>query len=302
MPDPILLIQAAFVAGVISGLILLLFAWPWKFTRSACLGIGWTLGVGLGFFAGCWVLGFWPNWPPTIDRDRLLLVLLPITILVEFVASLALFPSWLKWILRFGLAVGITPILLHGTIYLADIAGPGTREWPLPQAIFIVVGLACLLIITWILLEWLQSRSSGKTTGTALFLTSAASGVTIMLSGYSSGGQMGIPLSGAFAGAIFVSFFLHTPVHKVRFSGVGLVTLFSLLLLGRFFGTLPSFSAICLLLAPLGALIPEITGLRNLNLKLRTVLRVILVAIPLFFVVSAAEKKFSAEATSSEEE
>ena len=79
-----------------------------------------------------------------------------------------------------------------------------------------------------------------------------------------------------------------------------MVVLAAMPVLGRFMGTLPTASAVCLLLAPFGAWIPESPGLRRLHPWARTILRLVLVAIPLFLVASAAEKKFNAEAESAE--
>src|SRR5947209_2019621 len=146
MPDFTLMGQAGLAAGAVAAAVLLMLVWPRGSPSPARSALGWTLGVGLGFFVGCGVLGVWPAWPPIGDRDRFLTLVLPAAILIEGLAAFGFVPSWLAWLLRCLLAALVTPILLHGTIYLEDAAGPGTREWPLRTAITILAGVAGILV------------------------------------------------------------------------------------------------------------------------------------------------------------
>src|SRR5205814_2274626 len=97
--------------------------------RPAAVAAGSALGAGVGFLLGVFVLGLWPKWPPKEDADRFLLVLLPAAVLVELVAAVPLLPRWVAWLGRLTVAGFAAPVLLHGSIYLTDAAGPGSRKW-----------------------------------------------------------------------------------------------------------------------------------------------------------------------------
>ena len=68
---------------------------------------------------------------------------------MEAAAAVPKVPRYARWLLRGGLALSAAPILLHNTIYLVDLAGPGSREWSGTQAMLILAGLAAALLLTW---------------------------------------------------------------------------------------------------------------------------------------------------------
>ena len=283
MPDFILLTQAGLAAAIAAGIVYLLLGWPprrpggfrsginlflgwpWLPPTPARLNLGWTFGIGLGFYTGCWVLDILPSWPPANDKDRLLVIVIPAALLVESVAACAFLPGWLVWVPRCLLAAAVMPILLYGKGFYEDSANPGTVEWPLPTALKVILILAELLLLVWFLLDRLQARASEKTVGAALCLTSATTGAVVMFWGYLSGGLLGIPLAGALAGVTTASFLTASPANKPRFSGVGLVGLYSILILGRFIQDLPTVASLCLLVVPLAPWIAESSGLRHLG-------------------------------------
>src|SRR5712692_10558046 len=121
MPDPMLFLKA-----VAAAMVLLLSGWPPRMLRPAPTSAGWVLGVGAGFFVGCWILGLQPHWPPREDLDRLLLILFPTLIAIELLASIPRIFAWLIWLLRLGLAAAAARVLLHNTIYLKELAGLGS--------------------------------------------------------------------------------------------------------------------------------------------------------------------------------
>ena len=51
------------------------------------------------------------------------------------------------------------PVLLYNTSYLAELAGPGSREWTPAQAGIILAGLAAALTGAWAALALLATRS-----------------------------------------------------------------------------------------------------------------------------------------------
>ena len=120
-------------------------------------------------------------------------------------------------------------------------------------------------------------------------------GVTIMLSGYATGGQAGLPLAAALMGGSAVALVLPGPSRQTAPIGVAIVGLFSLLVIGRFFGELRSAHAILLFGAPLLAWLPELPRLRRLPPWARGLARVLLVAIVVAGVLVDAARKFAAE-------
>jgi hypothetical protein len=75
---------------------------------------------------------------------------------------------------------------------------------------------------------------------------------------------------------------------------MGVIGIFSIVLVGRFFGALPTSLAAGLVLAPLLAWAVELRRLRQLAPWCRSVARLACVAIPLVIVVIAAQRKFTA--------
>ena len=80
--------------------------------------------------------------------------------------------------------------------------------------------------------------------------------------------------------------------------GVGLVTLFALLLAGRFFGKLTTANAVLLLAAPLLGWLPELPYVRRLGPRARGSMRVALAAVPLVVALILANQKSEADAAS----
>src|SRR5262249_54028179 len=146
---------SAAVAAVIAAVILLDLGLPWRAPQPALVAVGGALGVGLGFFFGCWVLGLNPVWPPREDRDRFLLVLLPAVVLVELLASPPGLPRVVAWLLRLAVAVLAARVLLHGSVYLN---GPGDNQWSAAETWLTLGALAALLASVWMLLSWLAHQ------------------------------------------------------------------------------------------------------------------------------------------------
>ena len=157
------------------------------------------------------------------------------------------------------------PVLLHHTVYLADLSGPGSAEWTTAEAAGILLGLAIGLVAVWGLLAGLQSRSPGLALSPVLMLVALACSVTVMLSGYYYGGLLGLPVASALAGAALASRATSTRSLADANLGISLVGIFTVLVIGRFFGSLPTSTAICLGCGPLLAWIVETPPLRRLG-------------------------------------
>jgi hypothetical protein len=301
MPDPILMAKAMGIACAATALLCaVFFFWGRRASAPFWTDVGWVAGLGAGFYLGCWMLDLWPRWPPLEDLDRLMILVIPAVLAVETLAAFAKVPRWLAWVLRLALAGCVPRVLLHGSSYLADVAGPGTRLWSPGWAWLILGILAAVLVTAWIVLALLARRAAGVSLVASLALAVGASALAIMLSGYATGGQAGLPLAAALLGGSAVALVVVPgrcrPAAPI---GVALVGLSSLLLAGRFFGELRSDHAILLFGAPLLAWLPELPGLRRLAPWARGLARVLLVGIITSGVVVDAARRFAAESGSS---
>jgi hypothetical protein len=309
MFDLVLPVKAVLVGGLIAAVVMPLAAWgsprPWR--RSVC----WSWAIGAGVLAASGATDQWPHWPALEDRARFLTLLVPLCLVVETLAA-TLRSQSAAWIMRLGLASVVAPILLHNTVYLADLNGPNSAEWSAAQATMVLCGLAALLVLVWVMLSGLQSRTSTRAVLWVLVLDALATAVTVMLSGYYGAGLLGLGLAGALAGATLASYiagarpasyiagarpasYIARPQSPNGGSlGMSLIGIFAVLLVGRFFGTLPTGLAACLLLAPLLAWIVELPRLRRLAPGWRGAGRLASVAVPLIVVVILAQRKFAA--------
>jgi hypothetical protein len=225
------------------------------------------------------------------DQDRYLVLLIPAAVVVECVAALQKVPRWLGWILRLLLAAGAAWAILHNTRYIADLAGPDTREWTRQETALRMGGMAVVLAVVWALLALLVRRAPGRSVPLALALACGGSAVAIMFSGYLSGGELGLPLAAALAGLAIASLALSPQPQLTAPMGVGVVGLFGLLLMGRFMGFLTTTHALLLFLALLLCWLPELPYVVKLAPWLRGVLRVVLVAVPVALVVLGAREQ-----------
>ena len=230
---------------------------------------------------------------PREDLWRFVTWIVPLTLAVEtFAAS----PSSgrLVWLLRGILAAALTPMLLHNTVYLADLNGPNSAEWSAGTRVMILSGLAMGLALVWAAIDRLQLRTSTREVLWILELDVLATSITVMLSGYFQAGLLGLCLAGAIGGAVLASHFAQTTSPN---GGIGLsmVSIFAAVLMGRFFGTLTTPLAAALLLAPCLAWIVELPALCGQSDRRRAAFRFALVAIPLLVVVIVAQRKFAAD-------
>jgi hypothetical protein len=292
VPDPVLIVTAMTIALAVSAALVGTIGWPWRLRWSTLTDAGWTLGIAAGFFLGCLVLGIRSHWPPRDDQDRLLVLVLPAVLAVELLAAFPKVNRWLVWPLRLAVVVGVSRILLHGTSYIMDLAGPGTREWSPARAWLIFLGLATLAGIVWSLLSVLARRAPGPSVPLSLAVVSAGAAVTIMLSGYATGGQIGLPLAAAIIGAMLAMLVLTRSSRGTGPLGLPIIGLFSLLVIGRFFSELAWAPAILLFCAPLLGWLTELRYVRRLPVWVRGLACLILVGTLVSAVVVYAQRKF----------
>jgi hypothetical protein len=290
VPDPILMAASVVVAAIVSAGLLLIGGWPWRAPNDSRLEAGWVIGQGIGWGAGCWVLGIRPHWPIQQDLDRLLVVVLPLVMLVEIAAAYVKQPRWLIWLARLLAAAGTARILLHGTSYLTGAIEDGA--WSAPQTWSILGTMAFTLALVWFLLALLLRQAPGLSLWGCLAGTSAGAGLTVMLSGYATGGQVGLPLAGALLGSAAAALLLPRSSRDQPPLGLAIVGLFSILVIGRFFGELTWGHAVLLFLAPLLGWAPELPQLRRLRPWSRGLLRVFVVGLLVVGVLVHARQQF----------
>jgi hypothetical protein len=250
MPDLKQIIEAMVVAAVAAAAVVWLIALPRARQRPARIVASRVLGLAVGSCLGLVVLGFRPHWPPVEDQDRFLLLVLPSLLTADLLGLVSgLRPRWVL-LSRGTVAAAAAPTLLYGSTYLADVAGPGSREWPPAMAMLELAGLGLAFATEWLLLDRAIRRVSPTDAVGALIVTIAAASITIMLSGYATGGQMGLPLAAALAGAWISGMIVRAPRRCEVPLATALGGLFSLLVVGRFFAHLTSAHAILLFVAP----------------------------------------------------
>jgi hypothetical protein len=292
MPEPLLYLKAIATPAIASAVFVatvMAVRPPASTTRlnSVCV-----LGIGLGLALGYDVLSLRSSWPPLNGLDRLLTIVVPATLGIELIAGFQRVPSWIKWFLRISLAATIPRILLHGSVYLSGTGGDST-PW---QAGMLLAVCGALLASLWVLLSWLFQRGPGVSIPLALSLATPCAGLTIMMAGYIKGGAAALPLAatlvGTTIGARVFARRLPERAGAPGILGIGVVGLFGLLFIGRFFGRLSTGSALAILLAPLLCWATEMPPLRDRKPWLVGSLRLVLVAIPLVAVLTVAKRDF----------
>ncbi len=316
MPDPVILSVAMMLAAGLAGAVMLL-GWTWRASRpwhvaavsALALMAGWAMGLawvqllprwfavgadlssrsgeGAGF--ATWIEAWW-HWPPQA-RDRLLLVLVPLTVLVEVIAGLLPW-RWPSWGLRAVLAGVMLPILLAGSIYLGD--GPGAWSGT-EQMMWLGLG-PVLMLALWAGLIWLDTRPPRLTTLPTLGILAGLAGMAVMMSGSLGTGQTGLMLAGGVAG-VYAALW-RVPAKLVPGVGVGiaLTGCLGVIWTGHFFAELSLTESLLLTLAPLAAALVELPAIvRRTRPWHRGVARMVLPLIPGLIALMLAYLRMRAE-------
>lgn len=289
MPDPVLFLQAVAASGAVSAVVvavITLLKRPASNVRAkaACI-----FGILLGSAVGFRVVQVVPHWRPVDGLDRFLFILLPAAIVIELVAGFSRVPRLLAWGLRVALAAVAGRVLLHGSSYLDG----SSSEWTMGQIWVALVVCALLLICVWGTLAWLIQRSGGVSIPLAVSQTCVAAGMALMLSGYLTGGKAALPLAAGVAAAAITLSLVGLLAACPGAIGLGVVSLFSILVLGRFFGELSTGRAATIFLAPLLCWATELPVIRNRKPWLVAAVRLGLVALPLAAVLFLAQRDFA---------
>ena len=294
MPDPLLYLKAMGAAAIVSAMFVLAMVGVRRRASKTWLNSACVLGIGLGLAAGYYVLALRLSWPPVNGLDRFLTIVVPAILGVELVAGFQCVPRGGAWFLRMGLAATIPRILLHGSVYLSGF-GNDWAPWRVCTAL--AMGSASLAG-AWALLSWLSQRSPGISIPLALCLATQCAGLTVMMAGYINGGAAAFPLVATLvataigAGLMTKRFGTPSNFGAPAILGIGVVGLFGLLFIGRFFGRLSTGCTLVLLLAPLLCWVTEMPLLRHRRPWLVGSLRLVLVAMPLVVVLAVAKRDF----------
>jgi hypothetical protein len=297
MPDPLLYLKAMATSAIVSAIVVLVMARWRRPTDDNWLNSACVLSIVLGLATGYYVLALRLAWPPSNGLDRFLTVVVPAALSIEFLAGLQRVPPKLSWFLRTILAAAIPRILLHDSVYLSSTDGP----WTSRQAGAVFVVGSGLLVLAWSLLSWLSRRSPGSTLPIALSMAILCSGATIMMAGYLKGGASAFPLAITLivtTVSVRLTASRSAPANHLGTEvilGIGVVGLFGLLFIGRFFGELSNGSSLAILLSPLLCWVTELPLLRNRNSGVVGTVRLIVVAIPLLIVLTEAKLDFDRE-------
>lgn len=253
MPDPltILMAQAAafLIALVTVGAAMRI---PVRERGRDWGAIGWIVGLVVASITGLYLLGLAPSWPPVQDRDRLYLIVLPAAAIAELVFALNPRRPAIGWLLRIAVAVLAARIILHGSIYVADVAGPGSRQWNLWQTIGMTTAIGIAVVLVGIVARRGVGRGADGWVALTLAVVAAATGLTIMLSGYATGGQGALPLAAAVVGGWVGWRVSGRPANESLGPAVHLVVLllWGMLVSARFFAELTTGHLMLLGVAP----------------------------------------------------
>jgi len=296
MPDPLTYLKAMSAAAIVGVLGAIAVARLRGRIDEAYLNFLAVLGLGLSLTAGYAMMSLSIGWPPTNGLDRFLTIVLPAALVIEGFVGWSRVPRWLAWTLRIGLAAAIPRILLHGSVYLSGYGDEGNL-W---HVILMLLISIFLLTGVWSLLARLSDRHPSISIPIALSMTIQTAGLTIMMAGYIKGGAAAFPLVAALMATSIATWRFTARARRrrtdraqaVAIAGIGVASLFGLLFVGRFFGRISTPCAIVLLTTPLLCWATELPWLKRRSPWLLASLRLTLVAIPLFVVLTLAKRDF----------
>jgi hypothetical protein len=142
------------------------------------------------------------------------------------------------------------------------------------------------------LLSWLSHREPGRAVPLAVAVACASTAIILMLSGYASGGPLAMPLAGALVGALVASLVMKDTIPLDGLLGLGVVGLFAVIVIGRFFGELTWTNAALLFFAPLFCWLTELPLVSRVKPRLRAFAGVVLTAVPVAIALALAQQKF----------
>jgi hypothetical protein len=292
MPEPLLYFKAMGTSALVSAVIAL------ALLKTRCeAGPGWrnfasAVAISAGLFAGYGLLSLQLAWPPRNGLDRLLTIIIPLALCIEVIAAFQHGRLRVAWLLRLSLAAAVPRILLHDSVYLRT-----TGEWTAMQSFATLATCGCLLFVVWWSMSLLLKRGARLALPISICLAAQCAGATVMMAGYIKGGAAAIPLVATLLATAVVAWLVkkntqvENPVPQI-IVGAGVVSLFGILFVGKFFGRVSNEHALAMLFAPLLCWISELPLLRNRKPWMIAVIQLLAVVIPLTTVLFLSKQNF----------
>jgi len=293
MPDLLLFFKASvFSVSVSAVTVLVLTFFIGQATPDAANNRSSSLRMVLSFLAGAvtgyGVLGFHWQWPPGNALARFLEIILPAIVLIELVASIQQLPRAVAWFLRAMVAAVCGRILWHESVYLIADTWFGLTL----QTASVLV--ACLLgmMSVWLILFRLTESPVAEILPIGLAMCIQTAGLAIMLAGYIRGGAAAIPLSPSLAAPVLTLLVMRRQGDIRGLLGVGIISLFSLLFIGRYFGAISTVHAVVIFVAPCLAAVSLLPIVRRGKPAVARLLCLTLISVPLLIVLMQAKSQF----------
>ncbi len=257
---------------------------------------GSLIALASGISTGCRILFPQMEWSLTSALDRFLWLILPTSLLIELAGCVPAVPRATLWFLRLCAAMLCGRILLHGSVYLAS----DTEGWSFLRILTLLLITGLSLSLMWILLTRLLSSKAPATVPASISLSILSAGIAVALAGYIRGGAAAIPVGSALL-SVTTTMGLrkivdHGPASTrspfESITGTGVVCLFSLLFIGKFFGAISTTQSVIIFFSPMLCWLTELKPFRRVSAFQAALLRLILVSIPLFIVLWLARVEF----------
>ena len=158
----------------------------------------------------------------------------------------------------------------------------------------------------------LSERCTGSSVPISIAVATQSAGLIVMMAGYLKGGSAAFPLAASLVGSVVASAGVENLLRRRQLLGmdfvegnnsqrtdllkgsvgIGMIGLYGILFIGRFFGRLTTGTAVIVLAAPLFCWMSELPGLRNKKPWQVFALRLGLVSVPLLVVLAVAKSEF----------
>jgi len=261
---------------------------------AAGLGVAHVTGFVVGFMA---TYGL-PRFPPIESQDWIVTVLLPAALVVTLLSATKGVSFGLSWLLR-GLLAAATPLVL---------LQPYVRyTWSFSESVTWLCGLGAAGLVTWFFLLRFEYRvvsiAKQEEVGSCwwwswtLAIVAGATGMTILLSGSQTLGQLGLTLAAVLGGSGTLCATVRRPRSVASCLDVPYLLLFGLWLSGYFYAELGFWQVAALVLAPHMVWVGQWARFRKLPAWQNAMIGLIAVTAVAMSAVLFAAVKFGQEAT-----
>lgn len=253
-----------------------------------------VIAIALGFEVGFLATYGMPKLPPIEAHEWLMVALGPAALVVAILAAATRIPAVGIWLLRFIIAFGAAPLLLQPYI---------EHTWTGAQSTTWLLGLGAGAVLFWALLMRLVSNSDTTENSHTpaywlpwvLAIVAGGTGITILMSGSQTLGQLGISLAAVLIGVAAMSLIARKKVFSLTSHlDLTITLLIGIWLCGYFYAQLSAMHTILLALAPLAAWIGHLLPDPKYTFG-KTLVRLIPALILVIGVVGSAAVKFTQE-------